>query len=92
MHLLRSIPLVSVLLALSGCAHQPKLATSGAHRYLSVSFPRVKLAEHEYIQSVEVFVRCGRIVSIERLLDDWDLEVQWDNSPFGSLLWSRPRA
>ena len=53
--------------------------TSSDRRLFAVSLSHVNLAENEYIQSVEVVVRCGRIVSIRRLLNDWDLEVQWDS-------------
>ncbi|MEO8426173.1 MAG: hypothetical protein ABI651_03590 [Verrucomicrobiota bacterium] len=79
---MRSILVATMAFVLGGCAHKPMPQSGAAHHYLSVSFPRLKLTESEYIQSVEVIVRCGRIVSIGRLLNDWDLEVQWDNPSF----------
>jgi hypothetical protein len=78
-HLWRGIFLGSVALALGACAHPPARKAGTAPQCFSVSFPNVTLAASEYIESVEVVVRCGRIESIKRLLDDWDLKVEWDN-------------
>ncbi len=50
-----------------------------APQCLSVSFPHVNLAEFEYIESIKLIIGCGRIESVQRLLDDWDLKIQWDN-------------
>ena len=58
------------------------LQSAPDHGYFAVSFPCVSLAKHEYIQSVEVVVRCGRIASIRHLLEDWDLELGWENPSF----------
>ena len=48
-----------------------------AHR-VALSFPPVALATGEYVQSVKVEVRGGRVISIHRLLDDWDAALTWD--------------
>lgn len=33
----------------------------------------------EFIQAVELQVHNGRVVSVNRLVDDWDSELTWDN-------------
>ncbi len=58
----------------SGCASHPLSAS-----LQTVSFPDVKLEQYEYIQSVEVSIAHGHVVSVNRILDDWDTEVYWDN-------------
>jgi hypothetical protein len=63
----------------AGCAHRLGPEPSMAQPQVSVSFPPLKFANQEYVQSVEVEIRCGRVVSINRLLDDWDLELAWDH-------------
>src|ERR1035437_6742271 len=58
----------------AGCVNQPR-----ATQLLAVSFPNVKLEQHEYIERVEMSVTDGRIESVNHILDDWDTEATWDN-------------
>jgi hypothetical protein len=76
---IRSFLAVWVVFMAAGCAHRLGPEPSVAQRQVSVSFPRLEFANEEYVQSIEVEIRCGRVVSINRLLDDWDLELAWDH-------------
>lgn len=77
--------LLVVALLVSGCAtSQTRRAESDqtntpaeAGRF-SVSLPSVNLADSEFIQSVNLEVRSGRIFSVARMMNDWDYEVVWD--------------
>lgn len=63
---------------LIGCVHPPRsLHVVEGQEYLVV-LPPVRLARHEDIQSFELEIRNGRVTAINRLLDDWSLEVEWD--------------
>lgn len=44
-----------------------------------LSFPTVALAAGEYVESITVEVRGGRVISINRLVDDWDAALTWDS-------------
>lgn len=46
---------------------------------MQVSFPRLKFEPGEFVQAIDLEIRHGRVVAINRLLDDWDLEVVWDH-------------
>jgi hypothetical protein len=65
-------------LLILGCAHRPQQQLGATSRVVAVSFPHMKFADSEYVQSVEVVIRYGRVVSVNRLLPDWDLKVEWD--------------
>ena len=67
------------LMLVGGCAHRQMPQGGRSLQTLAVSLPVIKLAKDEYIESVELAVCCGRIVAIQSLLDDWDLEVRWDS-------------
>lgn len=73
-----SLAILSGVFLLAGCASSPhKAANFGARRF-KVSLPAVKLMPFEFIQEVHVEVHRGRIVSVNRLLDDWNSDVTWD--------------
>ena len=66
--------LVGLLFLAAGCVSRPP-----TQKLQTVSFPDVRLEQSEYIQSVKVSITRGHVVSVNRLLDDWDTEVHWDN-------------
>jgi len=69
---------VALPMVLTGCVHPARsLHIVEGQEYL-VALPPVRLARHEYIQSFELEIRGGRVTAINRLLDDWSLELEWD--------------
>lgn len=62
-----------------GCITGSRTAPRPAPGQFTLSLPSVPLLPGEYLQQVEVEVRHGRVVSVNRLLDDWDAQVTWDN-------------
>jgi hypothetical protein len=68
-----------VIVACEGCVSSTRTAPRPARGPLTVSLPEVLLMPMEYIQEVELDVLNGRVVSVNRLLDDWDSDVTWDN-------------
>lgn len=62
-----------------GCVHRIKPAAANHGLLFTISLPPLKLAEEEYIQSVEVLVEGGRIATINRTWDDWDIGIKWDS-------------
>lgn len=85
MRLLNIVSLVMAVFVVGGCAHQPVLRPVREFSQVRVSFPPLKLAANEFIQAVEVEVRCGHIVSIQHLPFDWDLKVEWDSTSYEKL-------
>ncbi len=72
--------IASVLLAIGniGCVHHSAASKPENGTSFTVSLPPLKLADGENIQSVEVKIFGGRIVSINRTWDDWNIEMYWD--------------
>jgi hypothetical protein len=66
--------LVGLFFWATGCVSQPP-----TQKLQTVSFSDVKLEKYEYIQSVEVSITRGHVASVNRLLDDWETDVHWDN-------------
>lgn len=71
------IPLLACLLC--GCSQRATPQYAIAENTASLSFPTLKLESDEFIQSIDLEIRGGRVASINQLLDDWDLELAWDN-------------
>ena len=71
--------LLLLLVVMTGCITKQAAESCPGGATFLVSLPEIKLADEEYIQSVEVEIRCGCVVSINRFLDDWDTEVTWDH-------------
>lgn len=67
-----------VLVAGNGCRSNSLTTARPANGRFTVSLPKVDLLPMEYIQAVELEVQHGRVVSVNRLLDDWDSAVTWD--------------
>jgi hypothetical protein len=67
--------LITILLfSITGCA-SPK-----SHETLyKIYFPDVKLKPDESIQSVQLNITNGHVVTVNHLLIDWDTDVLWDN-------------
>lgn len=65
--------LIGTTLISTGCYH-PEVV-----RKLSLAFPEVKLAPDETIQKVKVILQNGKIVTVNRMFDDWDLNAGWDD-------------
>ena len=80
--------LLGLVLALAGCACGPRAGAQSHGHLWNVSLPGVRLADSEYIQSFVVNIQGGRITSINRLLDDWGLELVWDRPGEHSLEYS----
>lgn len=64
---------VAVVGILCGCAHYP--ITKADDRFYDLSLPRMPLAEGERIESVEIVASCTRFVAINRIPNDWSVEV-----------------
>jgi hypothetical protein len=58
---------------LCGCAHTP--TSSDSHYFRTVSLPPIALADGERIESVEVVISCARFRAINRIPNDWSVEV-----------------
>lgn len=54
------------------------VSSSATGGFFSVAFPEVKLAENEYIESVEVAVQAGMIATMNWIPPDWSIELYWD--------------
>jgi hypothetical protein len=63
----------------TSCVHGTKPDPASRGSSFTVSLPPLDLAAEEYIQSVEVTIESGRIATIDRTWDDWDMELEWDN-------------
>ena len=64
--------LTILALLLSSCASRSNASLT------SLSFPDVPLEHDEYIQSVELSITNGRVMSINHFIDDWSARVTWD--------------
>jgi hypothetical protein len=82
---MKRIPILSLVLIpllpwlLWGCSQRATTQYAMAQETTSLSFPTLKLEPDEFIQSIDLEIRGGRVASINQLLDDWDLELAWDN-------------
>jgi hypothetical protein len=76
---LRSLLTLLLTLAVSGCIHQSGPQPHTSHGAACVSFPHLKLGTKEYVQSINLTIQGGRIIAINHLLNDWSMEVTWDN-------------
>ncbi len=65
--------LLVLLLIICGCAHTP--APVANHYYRTVSFPNIKMAAGERIESVEVVISCARFTAIRHIPNDWTVGV-----------------
>ena len=74
-----AIALAALFSALAGCAREPRAEAKAPTPRFTVALPPITLAANEYIQSVAVDVHSGRVVSVNRLQDDWDYQVTWDH-------------
>jgi hypothetical protein len=63
----------------TSCVHGTKPDAVSRGSSFAVSLPPLKLADWEYIQSIEVTIEGGRIATINRTWDDWDMELDWDS-------------
>jgi hypothetical protein len=74
-----SVIIVSAFMAVCniGCVHQNYAGHGGP--LFTVSLPPLKLAQGEYVESVEIDVLEGRIATINRTWDDWDTDLFWDS-------------
>jgi hypothetical protein len=63
----------------TSCVHGTKPGAVSRGSSFTVSLPPLKLADTEYIESVEITIEGGRIATINRTWDDWDMGLQWDN-------------
>ncbi len=75
------VMVVSIFMAVgnTGCVHAPKPDPARPGLLCTVSLPPLKLEAGESIQSVEVTIVDGRIATINRTWDDWDLALVWDS-------------
>ena len=69
--------LASLTLCAAGCATRH----SATEKWV-ISFADVKLEKNEYIQHVQLNITRGKVVAMNRFLDDWDTQVEWDNPSF----------
>ncbi|HSY18924.1 MAG TPA: LysM domain-containing protein [Candidatus Acidoferrales bacterium] len=81
------VVVASVFMAVcpTGCVHGPGSGTARQGSSFTVSLPPLKLADGEYIQSVEITIEGGRIASLNRTWDDWDMEMNWDRPGYLTL-------
>jgi hypothetical protein len=77
--LLLGVAAAFMAVCVTGCVHGTKSDTVSHGSSFTVSLRPLKLADREYIQSVEVTIECGRIATINRTWDDWDMELIWDS-------------
>jgi len=77
--------LAAFWLLLTGCARTTSPSGWQAGDFLTISFPKVDLAENEYIEAVEVTVQGGMIATINWIPQDWSIESHWDNPELAML-------
>ncbi len=84
------VVLAGLALCLAGCSCAAPTQGWQAEDFLSVSFPPVKLATDEYIESVELELQDGMIATINWIPPDWHLDARWDTPNLTLLnLWAR---
>ena len=64
---------------LVGCAtsdwHTPSMAGANG----TVLFPEVRLRDGEYIEEFRIRIKGGRVSAIQRIPEDWDIAVEWED-------------
>jgi LysM domain len=76
--LLTWLLIVGMLHAFTGCnRNSAPLQSTG--QPMTVSFPAVVLADKQLIQSLELTLEFGRVIAINHVPQDWQVELRWSD-------------
>ena len=81
MRLMAIVSAALMAVCVVGCVHGTKPDAARHSLLFTVSLPPLKLAENEYIQSVDVTIYGGRIATVNRTWDDWNISIGPDSNP-----------
>jgi len=69
---------------ITGCESY-RAGSARDHYCRSLSFPHIRLGDGERIESIEIKLACGRFVAIDRIPNDWSLDMAGPSSEISTL-------